>query len=104
MSALHVSPAPPLGVLTGLRGSGAPPAPTEHDVRRFLCPEFGSVAAEARVHTTGAPWYRIVQAAEDDTSDSIVMATQGNDSVRDGIVGSNTDRVLRHAPCSVLVA
>ena len=34
----------------------------------------------------------------------IVMSTLGHDSVRDGIIGSNADRVLRHAPCSVLVA
>lgn len=104
VSALHVSPPPPLAVLTGVPGSGTPPIPTEVDVRRFLCPELESVAVEASIYVTGAPWYRIVQAAEEDRSDLIVMSTQGHDSFRDGIVGSNTDRVLRHAPCSVLVA
>lgn len=104
VAALHVSPAPPLAVLTGVPGSGSPPVPTERDIRRFLSPELESVAVEASVYVTGAPWHRIVQTAEEEKTDLIVMATQGHDSFRDGIVGSNTDRVLRHAPCSVLVA
>jgi len=104
VAALHVVPPPPLAVLTGTPGSGAPSVPGEADVRRFLCPELEAVPVEAGVYVTGSPWYRIVQAAEDQRTDLIVMSTQGHDSVRDGIVGSNTDRVLRHAPCSVLVA
>ena len=104
VAALHVVPAPPLAVLTGTPGSGAVPAPTESDLRRFLCPELEAVPVAASVYVTGSPWYRIVQAAEEQRTDLIVMSTQGHDSVRDGIVGSNTDRVLRHAPCSVLVA
>lgn len=104
VAALHVSPPPPLSVLTGVPGSGSPPVPTGADVRRFLCPEFETLPVEPSVQLTGAPWYRIVQTAEEDRTDLIVMSTQGHDSVRDGIVGSNTDRVLRHAPCSVLVA
>jgi nucleotide-binding universal stress UspA family protein len=104
VAALHVSPPPPLAVLTGAPGSGAPPVPTEADVRRFLCPELEAVPVQASVYVTGSPWYRIVQAAEEERTDLIVMSTQGHDSVHDGIVGSNTDRVLRHAPCSVLVA
>ena len=104
VSALHVSPAPPLSVLTGMPGSRSPQVPTEADVRRFLSPEVDSVAVEASVYVTGAPWYRIVKTAEEQRMDLIIMATQGHDSVHDGIVGSNTDRVLRHAACSVLVA
>jgi nucleotide-binding universal stress UspA family protein len=104
VAALHVVPAPPLAVLTGMPGPGGAPATSEADVRRFLCPELEALPVEASVYVTGSPWYRIVQAAEDQRTDLIVMSTQGHDSVRDGIVGSNTDRVLRHAPCSVLVA
>jgi nucleotide-binding universal stress UspA family protein len=104
VAALHVSPAPPLAVLTGVPGAASPPVPSEADVRRFLSPDLEAVPLETSVYVTGAPWYRIVQVAEEDRTDLIVMSTQGHDSVRDGIVGSNTDRVLRHAPCSVLVA
>ena len=104
VSAVHVSPPPPLAILTGAPGSVSPAVPTEGDVRRFLCPELEDVPVEASIYVTGSPWYRIVQAAEEQKTDLIVMSTQGHDSVRDGIVGSNADRVLRHAPCSVLVA
>jgi nucleotide-binding universal stress UspA family protein len=104
VAALHVAPPPPLAVLTGMPQSDAARVASEADVRRFLCPELQAVPVEAGVYVTGSPWYRIVQAAEEQRTDLIVMSTQGHDSVRDGIVGSNTDRVLRHAPCSVLVA
>ena len=104
VAALHVSPPPPLAILTGLPGSTSFPVPTDDDVRRFLCPELEDIPVEPSVYVTGAPWYRIVQTAEEGRTDLIVMSTQGHDSVRDGIVGSTTDRVLRHAPCSVLVA
>jgi nucleotide-binding universal stress UspA family protein len=36
-------------------------------------------------------------------TDLIVMSTQGLDSLHDQIIGSNAERVLRHAPCTVLV-
>jgi nucleotide-binding universal stress UspA family protein len=104
VSAIHVCPPPPLAVLTGAPGSGSPPVPTEADVRRFLSPELEAVPVETSVYVTGAPWYRIVKTAEEERADLIIMSTQGHDSVHDGIVGSNADRVLRHAPCSVLVA
>jgi nucleotide-binding universal stress UspA family protein len=32
------------------------------------------------------------------------MATRGHDSLADRFLGSNTDRVVRHAACPVLVA
>ena len=104
VSAVHVSPPPPLAVLTGAPGSGSSPVPADSDVRRFLSPELETVPVETSVYVTGAPWYRIVKTADEDRTDLIVMSTQGHDSIHDGIVGSNTDRVLRHAPCSVLVA
>jgi nucleotide-binding universal stress UspA family protein len=58
---------------------------------------------ELRVCTTGAPWHQIVKTAEEQKTDLIVMSTQGLDSLHDKIIGSNAERVLRHAPCTVLV-
>ena len=85
-------------------GGASPAVPTEAGVRRFVCPELEAVPVEASVYVTGAAWYRIVKMAEDERTDLIVMSTQGHDSIRDEIIGSNTERVLHHAPCSVLVA
>ena len=42
--------------------------------------------------------------AREERADVIVMATRGHDSLADRVVGSNTERVVRHASCPVLVA
>jgi nucleotide-binding universal stress UspA family protein len=57
----------------------------------------------AQVHT-GSVWDRIVQVARAERADLIVMSTRGHDTLADRVVGSNTERVVRHAPCPVLVA
>jgi nucleotide-binding universal stress UspA family protein len=101
--AVHVLGAPTVASLVGVPGA-APAAVTAHDVCRFLQPEFEGIAVEPRVYADGAPWDRIVEAADEGRADLIVMSTRGHDSVRDGIIGSNAERVLRHAPCPVLVA
>jgi nucleotide-binding universal stress UspA family protein len=102
--ALHVCPPSTRAALVRVPGPAPADAPTEEQVRRFVQPELEGVKVTAQVYVTGAPWDRIVKVAEEERSDLVVMATQGHDSVRDGIIGSNTERVLRHAPCPVLVA
>jgi nucleotide-binding universal stress UspA family protein len=104
VSALHVSAPPTLATLAGVPDGPAAAPPTEEDVRLFLQPDFAGLEVEARVDAPGAPWRGIVQTAAKEKSDLIVMSTQGLDSLHDKIIGSNTERVLRHAPCSVLVA
>ena len=91
VTALHVAPAPRLGA-------------TEEDLRRFLAPDFDGLPVEARVVAAGSAWAEIAKAAAQQEADLVVMATQGLDSVHDKVIGSNTERVLRHAACSVLVA
>lgn len=103
VTALHVVPPPRLAALTGVPDAPLPRLPTEEELRRFLQPDFEGVPVEARVYATGAPWDRIVKAAEEQKADLVVMSTQGLDSLHDKVIGSNTERVLRHAPCSVLV-
>lgn len=103
VTALHVAPAPTLAALTGVPDAPPPRVPTEDQVSGFVQRDFAGLPVEARVCATGAPWYQIVKTAEEQKSDLIVMSTQGHDSIRDGIIGSNAERVLRHAPCPVLV-
>ena len=50
----------------------------------------------------GAPWERIVAVARDENADLIVMATNGADGLGERLLGSQTERVVRHAPCPVL--
>jgi nucleotide-binding universal stress UspA family protein len=103
VTALHVTPAPTLAVLAGVPDAPLPRVPSEDEVHRFLLPDCAGLPVEARVCATGAPWHQIVKTAEEQKSDLIVMSTQGLDSLHDKIIGSNTERVLRHAPCAVLV-
>jgi nucleotide-binding universal stress UspA family protein len=103
VTALHVAPAPTLAVLAGVPDAPLPRVPSEDEVHRFLLPDFTGLPVEARVCATGAPWHQIVKTAEEEKSDLIIMSTQGLDSLHDKIIGSNTERVLRHARCAVLV-
>lgn len=51
----------------------------------------------------GTPHVEIVRLAEERGVDLIVMATHGRGFMSHAIMGSTTERVLRRAPCPVLV-
>jgi nucleotide-binding universal stress UspA family protein len=51
----------------------------------------------------GVPHVEIVDVAEERNVDLIVMAPHGRGFVSQAILGSTTERVLRRAPCPVLV-
>jgi len=51
---------------------------------------------------SGLPWERIVELARRD--DLIVMGTHGRTGISRFLLGSVAEKVVRHAPCSVLVA
>jgi nucleotide-binding universal stress UspA family protein len=54
---------------------------------------------------TGVPWDEIVRAAQQDPAiDLVVTGTHGRTGVLRLLLGSVTERVIRHAPCSVLAA
>jgi nucleotide-binding universal stress UspA family protein len=100
--AMHVVPPPTVATLTGIPAP-VPPVVSEAELWSFCQSEFPDVRFRAQVDT-GAAWDRIVHTAEAESADLIVMATHGHDSLSDRIAGSHTERVLRHAPCPVLVA
>ena len=51
---------------------------------------------------TGKPFHAIIAAASESATDLIVMATLGYTGVDHLLLGSTAERVVRHAPCSVL--
>jgi nucleotide-binding universal stress UspA family protein len=52
----------------------------------------------------GVPWDEIVGAARDDHAvDLIVLGTHGHSRARRALIGSVAERVVRHAPCTVMV-
>jgi nucleotide-binding universal stress UspA family protein len=77
--------------------------PSEAWLYEFFERDLRGLEITAQVHR-GRVWERIVEAARAERADLIVMSTRGHDSLADRMVGSNTERVVRHAPCPVLVA
>lgn len=91
--------------LTALHVADIPPGEMEgkvEELRRFVVPEHEGVAVRPVV-SHGRAWKEIVSVARKMEADLIVMATAGHDSLGDDLLGSNTDRVLRYAPCPVFV-
>jgi len=72
-------------------------------LREFVAENLrGAGAIEARV-ATGVPHVEIVRIAEECGAGLIVMATHGRGFISHMLLGSTTERVLRRAPCPVLV-
>ena len=57
---------------------------------------------ESRV-LTGAPWRELVEEAKTKRVDLIIIATHGYTGFKHVLLGSVAERVVRHAPCPVLV-
>ena len=82
----------------------------EEEARRGLdeavktAAELGARRVSSRF-LTGAPWDQIVETARTDPAfDLIVMGSHGRTGVLRFLLGSVAEKVVRHAPCSVLVA
>jgi nucleotide-binding universal stress UspA family protein len=65
--------------------------------------ELGAREVATR-YLTGAAWDQIVAAARDDREiDLVVMGTRGRTGLSRALLGSVAERVVRHAPCPVMV-
>lgn len=64
--------------------------------------ELGSVEKEFVV-TRGLPAEEIVRVAGERNAELIVISTHGHAGIKHVLLGSVSERVVRHAPCAVLV-
>lgn len=64
---------------------------------------FGMSGTCKTLITCGRPYAEITQAARDEHADLIIIATHGHSSLTHVLLGSTVERVVRHAPCPVLV-
>jgi len=82
------------------------PYPTqraEEVLAQFPLPPAGSKPPRREVRV-GETYQRIVEYAEQEGIDLIVMGTHGRTGVSRLLMGSVAENVVRHAPCPVLLA
>jgi universal stress protein A len=72
------------------------------DLAQVLPDAQGAAVAVTRRVVVGIPYRKIVEVAEAENVDLIVMATHGRTGLSHLIMGSVAERVVRTAPCPVL--
>ena len=74
------------------------------DAEALLAEWAASAKTTQTVLVRGLPWAAIIQLLEDNRAyDIAVLGTHGRSGLRRVLVGSVAERVVRHAPCAVLV-
>lgn len=87
--------------------SGQVPAELKIGAFQFLAELMHVVPAKVRAHTrveVGDPAETIVQVAEEEESDLIVIGSRGMGSLKTFFTGSVSGYVLKHAYCPVLIS
>ena len=72
----------------------------------FVTEKIGGLAAGLKLRKVvdaGQAFRNIVACAENEKADLIVMSSHGRSGLSRMLIGSVTDKILRGAPCSVLV-
>ena len=64
---------------------------------------FGEMAVETKVNVAASATAGILDIAESFRPDIIVMAAHGRSGIERLLLGSTTEKVIRHAACEVLV-
>ncbi|MCU0727819.1 MAG: universal stress protein [Planctomycetes bacterium] len=76
---------------------------TADRLQREVLSSVGADVTFRVVVSTGTPAPEIVAVAQREEVDLIVIATHGRGGIAQALLGSTTERVLRRAPCPVLV-
>lgn len=79
---------------------------TLQDARTTLEATRRTIGEGVRAHASlrsGAPYVEIVEAASELGTDLIIISTHGHKGLTRMLLGSTTEKVVRHAPCPVLI-
>lgn len=74
----------------------------EELLRHFVAANGGAASVSSYHLAEGRAETEIVRFAEEHGIDLIATATRGHNALEDDILGTTTDRVIRHAPCPVV--
>lgn len=75
----------------------------ERGLVKLVSEMFGKSATVRTLVKDGRPAEVICQTAREEQVDTILMPTHGHSGLKHAFLGSVTEKVVRHAPCSVLV-
>ncbi len=75
----------------------------EEELARFKKDEFGDSKKVFTFAVVGHPVQKLVDYAKEQAIDLIVMATHGRGAAEHMLLGGTTEKIVRTAPCSVLV-
>jgi len=78
-------------------------AEAEKSLAKLVTEVFGKGATIRTLVQDGRPAEVICQTADEAKVDAILMPTHGHSGLKHALLGSVTEKVVRHAPCSVLV-
>ena len=70
---------------------------------RFVAEHFEDDNAVEREVFFGNPWSGICEYAQRSEIDLIIVSTHGRTGIKHALIGSTAEKVVRHAPCPVLV-
>ena len=73
-----------------------------NDLVQMLSETHGRIVEVTRRVVVGIPYRKIVEVAEEEKSDLIVMTTHGRTGLSHLVMGSVTEKIVRTAPCPVL--
>jgi nucleotide-binding universal stress UspA family protein len=75
----------------------------EEELARIKKDDFGDSKKVFTFSVVGHPLQKLVEYAKEQAIDLIVMATHGRSGGEHMLIGSVTEKLVRNAPCSVLV-
>ena len=75
----------------------------EQELARIKKDDFGDSKKVSTFAVIGHPVQKLVDYAKEQAIDLIVMSTRGRSSVEQMLLGGTTEKLVRSAPCSVLV-
>ena len=75
----------------------------EEELARVKKDDFGDSKKVFTFAVVGNPIEKLVEYAKEQAIDLVVMSTHGRSGVEQILIGSVTEKMVRNAPCSVLV-